>query len=103
MTDQATKHPFLWAFIVAPLRVKEALSDPIRLLHIIFQVGMVTGVAWLWTRSLTTSFGITGSYYVLYEFVVEPIARFLYHRGYHSICGEYWERGPREGEKFEHP
>lgn len=118
---------FWYALTATPRRTRDAFSDPIRRLHILFRIveGYVGGIATLaaWEGLLTRGFtwsdrldilAILVLYppiwlaalaaplaeYLVYEFVFEPWAKWRVRRGKRSIVGPYYEGGPQDGEKF---
>lgn len=94
------------AVLVHPLnnwwqRFKDSMLDPIRRRHVFFEIVMVWTSSYVWTFSWWKAIGIVGTYYGIYEFLVEPLARWMVGKGFKSIAGPYWERGPRDGEVFD--
>lgn len=98
----AQEHPVLGTLAITPFRVYQAFADPIRRRHIAGQWAVGTassGLALLsmlyfpkYVGLLTVPFLATALNYLLYEFVAEPI--------FPKWFGPYWERGPRDGERF---
>lgn len=90
-------------------RLADVWLDPIRLTHVFTQIVMVYAavfpsillakiVSGLWVFLLPVPAIML--YYGLYEFVLEPIAKWMVKKGYPSLVGPYWERGPQDGETF---
>lgn len=96
-------HEIWLALTALPQRVWDALRDPIRRRHVVVQVGMVWGASWAATGRLWASLGTVGLYFVAYEFVLEPVSKWLVSRGRPSLVGPYWERGMQDGEEFIYP
>ena len=116
-----------YALGATPRRVRDAFGDPIRRLHILWRVveGYIGGVAVLaaWEGWLTRDFVLRDQLdvlamvalyppiwlcalaaplaeYLVYEFLLEPWAKWRVRRGKASTAGPYYERGPQDGERF---
>lgn len=122
-------NPWLYAIGATRRRVVDAFSDPIRRLHILWRVieGYLGGVAALaaWEGWLSRDFTLVDrldvltmvalyppiwlcalaaplAEYLVYEFLLEPWAKWRVRRGKRSIAGPYWERSAQDGERFIH-
>lgn len=93
----------LGALSKTPRRVWDVLTDPIRRSHLVFQTLLVVGSGWLVTGDVVIGIKFLVVYFVVYEFVLEPISKWLVKKGWKSLTGPYWERGPAEGEEFKNP
>ena len=76
------------------------LRDPIRRVHFAVQCGMVIGTVWGVSGSWRTALVATGVYFGIYEFLLEPLSKWMVTKGWPSLVGPYWERGPQDGEQF---
>ena len=85
-------------------RTLDAFRDPVRRWHVLTQICLVGGPAWAYSGTFLRAAGIVATYYALYEFLVEPLSKWLVSKGYWcSLVGPYWEGGPADGETFERP
>jgi hypothetical protein len=98
----------------------DCFSDPIRWRHFVWRwvEGYVGGVAvlllcwaefgiapqgcWQWAGIVSVPSGAPLAEYLVYEYLIEPWARWRVHHGKPSTAGPYFERGPRDGERFIH-
>lgn len=95
-----------------PQRTEDALKDPIRSRHLMWQIitsgsGMLVSAACALAAPTVIGLAVCWipgviAYYINYEYVVEPLARQDVEQGEPSRAGPYWERGPRDGEKFQY-
>ena len=76
-----------------------ALKDRLRRRNLVFRiiessVGILIaiGVTYGWGLPIGVIVGVMGEFLV-YEFILEPA----------GLAGPYWERGPRDGERFTYP
>ena len=87
---------FMWQ----PQWAWDMLRDPIRRVHFAVQCGMVIGTVWGVSGSWRTALVATGVYFGIYEFLLEPLSKWMVTKGWPSLVGPYWERGPQDGEQF---
>ena len=89
-------------------------EDPIRRQHFITQVGLESSTATVGIVCVAlmapTMIGMlicpliaVLTNFFMFEFVLEPRSRDLVHQGQPSLVGPYWERGPRDGERYQNP
>ncbi len=93
---------FLFALASVPRRTVDCFTDPIRRVHFLVECALVWGGAAQVTQDAVQAATILGAYFGVYEFVLEPISRLFVRRGWPSLVGPYFERGPRTGERFIH-
>lgn len=103
-----------WDYLVYPLlmfwkRTVDCFTDPLRCPQTLTHFGMIFFLARIWTGSWLKALGYTVSYFVTYEFILEPFTRYIVKKPWYTqYCwfiprvGPYCERGPRDGEKFIH-
>lgn len=116
----AERWPYSWALLTFPRRTGEALTDPVRRLHLIVQVLVVhlnatlseVALCWWidawphgwrqWVGFEAIAIAVVVVDYLRYEYLLEPWSRVRVKHGKPSLVRPYWEGGPRDGERFIH-
>ena len=100
---------WLYALLATGRRTREAFSDPIRRLHLLVKVARLSldvaaAVAVLPYQSWFATPAAIAADFVVFEYILEPWSKGRVKQGKPSLCGPYWESGPRtdEGERFSH-
>lgn len=84
---------FLAPILDMPKRLVNVALDPYRRRQALFRIVETVVPAFLITFSIWKTAAIVLGEFVLYEFLLEPV----------GVAGHYWERGPRDGERFVRP
>ena len=81
------------AVFATPQRIADAFIDPIRRRQIFGRIAETAVPAFIVTFSIWKTAVIVLGEWLLYEWLLEPL----------GVAGHYWERGPRDGERFKKP